>query len=737
MLNRPMRPFGFARPAGAVAAAALFLAPVAVGAPAASPACVAGYGQAGTGGSTQASTVGGNGCVVAEYVVGGVTYFETFNYTGALQSWVVPAGAEVATFTAYGAGGGGTNTGPVRTNGTGADGNGLSWYNGTTAPLPVGRNGGAGGSATGTFVVTPGEAFDVLVGQGGIGNPDTRCLPTVTKDPSAPWLDLPARNTDLNEARASFGGGARAKTHYNTRAFRDFPLSDDFPDRDDDECMNPYFASAGGRSEVSRGATYLVVAAGGGGAGYLGKGGSGAVLPAGSPFGVGGDGEGPPSCCTHVTSASVSPTYGAGGTGSAGGAAGLTSRPTDLWTRTHWNGAIDFFGFELPRVNGLSGTSRVGGASLEGGGGGGGGCFGGGGGGDGAGGGGGSSCLTGSSVSRFTTTTPDGTYREGDSINITAVVSKPIADGAQITVTLDTGETVLLVKTGPYTLSGTYVVGAGATSGDLTVASYALTTPPVDADGLAMTSTLVPAGSNNIAGSHAVVIASGASTAPTAANDATSTPLNTPVTFAVIGNDASTTGVALDPTLLRLLDADGNPVTSVVIAGEGTFTVDTATGQVTFTPARDFVGTSSVTYRITDSAGLTATAVFAVTVTPAPAGAQAPAEVQANPTIAIPSATVLRGATLRTVVSPSAGGTVRVSATLAGRRVCMTTKKVARAGRMTVTCALAPAARAAIARRAKTRLRVTATLTGVTGKTATATRIVIVPRYRVVVPVTG
>jgi hypothetical protein len=160
----------------------------------------------------------------------------------------------------------------------------------------------------------------------------------------------------------------------------------------------------------------------------------------------------------------------------------------------------------LPRVNGLGGVAGFGGASLEGGGGGGGGCFGGGGGGDGGGGGGGSSCLLGSVISRFTTTSPNATYVEGDSVNVTAVMSKPIADGAEITVTLDTGETVTLVKTGLYAMSGSYVVGANVTSADLTVVSYSLTTAPVDVDGITMTSTAVPSGAFNIAGAHAIVI---------------------------------------------------------------------------------------------------------------------------------------------------------------------------------------------------------------------------------------
>jgi hypothetical protein len=476
--------------------------PSVAAAPAQAPACPNGYGAGGVSGTTQSDTTGGHGCVVIAYVDGGTTVYETFAYTGALQTWTVPAGVESATFTTYGAGGGGTNTGPVRTNAT----NAASWYSDASVSAFSVKNGGKGGSATGTFVLTPGETLSILVGQGGIGNPDARCLPTVTKVVAQPWLDQPARNTDLNEARASFGGGARAKSHYNTRAFWQFPLTQAFPERDDDECINPYFASGGGRSEVLLGATRLIAAGGGGGAGFYGAGGTGADLAAGSASASGGAGAGLVSCCDHDDQASKSPTFGSGGSASTGGSGGLSSQPTDLWTRTHWNNAIDFPGFKLPRVNGQSGVAGFGGASLEGGGGGGGGCFGGGGGGDGGGGGGGSSCLLGSVISRFTTTSPDDTYVAGDSVDITAMMSKPIADGAVIEVTLDTGETVTLVKTGPYTMSGTYVVGANATSADLTVVSYSLTTAPVDVDGITMTSTVVPSGAFNIAGAHAIVI---------------------------------------------------------------------------------------------------------------------------------------------------------------------------------------------------------------------------------------
>jgi Bacterial Ig-like domain/Fibronectin type III domain len=122
-------------------------------------------------------------------------------------------------------------------------------------------------------------------------------------------------------------------------------------------------------------------------------------------------------------------------------------------------------------------------------------------------------------VSSFTSSSPDGSYKEGSTINITATLSEPVTSGAQITVTLNTGETVLLSHSATNnTLSGTYTVGAGKTSSDLTVSSYVLGTSanaPTDAAGNIMTSTTVPSGSSNIAGSKAIVIDT---TVPTISN---------------------------------------------------------------------------------------------------------------------------------------------------------------------------------------------------------------------------
>ncbi|MGL5829890.1 MAG: Ig-like domain-containing protein, partial [Angustibacter sp.] len=85
--------------------------------------------------------------------------------------------------------------------------------------------------------------------------------------------------------------------------------------------------------------------------------------------------------------------------------------------------------------------------------------------------------------------------------------------------------------------------------------------------------------------------------APTATNDSATTPSDTNVTVPTLSND--TPGVAggvtvpLDPASVKLKDpADGTFKTSVTIPGEGTYTVDPATGGVIFDPLPTYAGTT-------------------------------------------------------------------------------------------------------------------------------------------------
>ena len=135
----------------------------------AGPSCTAGVGKGGIQSATLSATKAGNGCVGISYSASGVSSAVTFNYTGADQSWTVPAGVTSATFFLIGAGGGG-----------GAN----------TA-------GGGGGYATGKYAVTPGQVLKVIVGQGG-GGAGTAAV-----------AGYPGVYTPL-----TYGGGGRAGSFY-------------------------------------------------------------------------------------------------------------------------------------------------------------------------------------------------------------------------------------------------------------------------------------------------------------------------------------------------------------------------------------------------------------------------------------------------------------------------------------------------------------------------------------------
>jgi uncharacterized repeat protein (TIGR01451 family) len=105
-------------------------------------------------------------------------------------------------------------------------------------------------------------------------------------------------------------------------------------------------------------------------------------------------------------------------------------------------------------------------------------------------------------------------------------------------------------------------------------------------------------GTSNIA-NITVVIRSG----PVARNDAATTPLNTPVTLNIPGNDATSGGATLNPGSIDLDPATPGQQTTRTVPGEGTFTLDPATGRVTFTPVNGFTGTSTIPYTINDSNG--------------------------------------------------------------------------------------------------------------------------------------
>jgi CshA-type fibril repeat protein len=113
----------------------------------------------------------------------------------------------------------------------------------------------------------------------------------------------------------------------------------------------------------------------------------------------------------------------------------------------------------------------------------------------------------------------------------------------------------------------------------------------------------------------ATVVVTVTSVAPTAAPDSAQTPARTPVTIDPVANDApGNARTPLAPTSVRLLDGTGSPVTTVTIAGTGTFTVDATTGRVTFAPEAAYTGTATVPYVVSDVDGGIARSTVSVTV---------------------------------------------------------------------------------------------------------------------------
>ncbi|WP_341947102.1 tandem-95 repeat protein [Microbacterium sp. LWH11-1.2] len=116
---------------------------------------------------------------------------------------------------------------------------------------------------------------------------------------------------------------------------------------------------------------------------------------------------------------------------------------------------------------------------------------------------------------------------------------------------------------------------------------------------------------------------------PTANPDSASTPQNVDVSFPVLGNDVPGTAAdgsagAFDRDSFRFSVTPGLPAGSAVggsgrvltVPGEGVYTFDPATGDVTFDPEPLFTGAATpVTYIVTDSFGNDASTTVSVTVT--------------------------------------------------------------------------------------------------------------------------
>ena len=229
-------------------------------------------------------------------------------------------------------------------------------------------------------------------------------------------------------------------------------------------------------------------------------------------------------------------------------------------------------------------------------------------------------------ISSFTSTTSDGSFKEGDTINITANTDEAIQSGNTLTVTLDTTDTVLLTAASAgATLVGTYTVGAGDTSADLTISSFTIGTV-ADTAGNAMTNTTVPSGASNLGGSSALVIDTGTpSIIFSPLNSATDIAVDSNITLTFneairkASDDSEITNSTVDDLItLKLTNSSG-----ATIAFDAT--INAGKTIITINPTSDFTGEQVIYVAIdatvedaADNAISAASATFTVVTTALP-----------------------------------------------------------------------------------------------------------------------
>uniref|UniRef100_UPI00262B90E6 Calx-beta domain-containing protein n=1 Tax=uncultured Cocleimonas sp. TaxID=1051587 RepID=UPI00262B90E6 len=150
--------------------------------------------------------------------------------------------------------------------------------------------------------------------------------------------------------------------------------------------------------------------------------------------------------------------------------------------------------------------------------------------------------------------------------------------------------TIQPVTTGPLTVNadGTVSVAAGTPGGTYTV-EYTIceVLNPDNCDTASVTVTVI------------------VNLPPVAKDDSVEEqPLGQSVTIKTVANDNDPEG-ELDVTSVRIQDLSGNPVTTLIVPNEGTWTVDSATGDITFTPEPGYLGDPKpVQYTVKDTTGL-------------------------------------------------------------------------------------------------------------------------------------
>ena len=153
--------------------------------------------------------------------------------------------------------------------------------------------------------------------------------------------------------------------------------------------------------------------------------------------------------------------------------------------------------------------------------------------------------------------------------------------------------------------------------------------------------------------------------APTTAADSVTGNMLAPISVDVTANDTAATGTTLNKASVKLCAAGtttGCALTSVTIAGKGTYSV-TSLGVVTFAPESAFIGIApTLTYSITDGVGNIATSTITATVTATPPAITTPALPNAAKSVLMTS--VNQTVTIGNVGIPATGAWIVSSGSL-------------------------------------------------------------------------
>jgi CshA-type fibril repeat protein len=192
-------------------------------------------------------------------------------------------------------------------------------------------------------------------------------------------------------------------------------------------------------------------------------------------------------------------------------------------------------------------------------------------------------------------------------------------DGTINPATLDLDPSTAGVQT-TFTVAGQGTFVANPANGNVTftpVANYNGTTTPITYN-VCDNGTPLPA---LCASATITVTVTPVNDPPVAINDVATTPEDTPVSIAILLNDSDVDGTLVTGTI------DLDPVTPGVqttftVAGEGTYSVNPASGIAMFTPVANYNGTTTpITYSVCDNGtplpALCASATITVTITPA------------------------------------------------------------------------------------------------------------------------